>query len=112
MYTEDVYTMLQESGLPSSYYVVEGERPKPPFLMFFYAAGRDVYADGVNYATVDELHVLRCASEVDLRADRAIGRLLNDHNLTCRWERWYDPKEKLWVTEFVAEVNIEEGEET
>ena len=105
--------MLQESGLPVSYFSFgeEAGRPAPPYLCFFYGSGRDVYADGVNYATIDVLHVLRYSAEPDLHEDRKIGKLLNDHDLTCSWDRFFDEKEHLWFTEWVTEVNIDEGED-
>lgn len=113
MTTAEVFSMLQKSGLPVSYFSFDEEagRPAPPYLCFYYGRGHDVYADGVNYATIDELHVLRYSAEPDLHEDRKIGCLLNEHNLTCEWDRLFDERERLWVTEWITEVKIDSASE-
>lgn len=104
--------MIRSLGYPYTYFAFpEDERPAPPYLCFFYAGGRDFYADGMNYQVIDELHILRFAPEVDLHADRRIQKALNSFALSCRWERWLDEKTGLWVTEFITEVDIDDDDD-
>lgn len=112
MKTTDVKTMIESMGLPYTYgFFPEHARPAPPYLCFMYAGGRDFYADGANYQVIDELHLLRYAPEVDLHADRRIQKTLNNFGLSCRWERWFDTDTRLWVTEFITDVDIEDDDD-
>lgn len=110
--TGEISEMIAAIGDPYVYgFFSEKEKEAPPFIVFFYPEGRDFYADGENYGYIDELRIRRYTAEPDLHGDRSIIRLLNDNGLTCRWERWYDDGEHLWVTEFIMEVSITEPEE-
>ena len=107
----EVREMLGEIGLPCAYYRWEDDDPGrpegPPFLCFYYARGRDFYADGENYAKIEELILERYADAVDLAEDHRIVGILNAHRLTCEWERHYIADQRMWVTVFRTEVNIE-----
>ena len=112
--TQEINEMIAGIGDPYSYGFIpekEGKTTAPPFVVFFYPEGRDFYADGENYSYIDELRIRRYTAEPDLHGDRRILRRLNENGLSCRWERWYDDGEHLWVTEFIAEVSISEPEE-
>ncbi len=110
--TGEINEMIAEIGDPYVYgFFSEDKKQAPPYVVFFYAEGRDFYADGENYGYIDELHIRRYTAEPDLHGDRSVIRLLNDNGLTCRWERGYDADEHLWVTEFITEVSISEPEE-
>ena len=46
----EVMKMMEEMGLPFAYdYFVEGESPKPPFLVFLYLKADNFSADGIEY---------------------------------------------------------------
>ena len=47
---EEVLKMMEETGLPFAYdHFVEGESPKPPFLVFLYLKADNFSADGIEY---------------------------------------------------------------
>lgn len=114
MTTGQVNEMIASIGLPYAYFDFLDGVPSPPYLCFFYPEGRDLYADGTNYSYVDELRLRVYRAEPDLHDDRRICRVLNTHGLSCTWERGYDREAHEWITEFAAEVGINEpeGEET
>ena len=107
--TAEVNDMIASIGLPYAYYAFPpGDKPKPPYLCFFYPRWRDFEADGENYAYINELHIRKYSSYPDLHGDRAISRVLNANGLVCEGESWYDEDEHIWVTEIVANVPIRE----
>ena len=55
---EDVLKMMEEMGLPFAYdHFVEGEAPKPPFLVFLYPKAVNFAADGIAYFKVNQLDI-------------------------------------------------------
>ena len=112
MTTAEINTMVAAIGLPYSYYQFpDGTEQAPPFICFFYTAGDDFYADGINYAQIDGLEIEHYCDEPDLATDRAICELLNEYGLTCvRTPPVFIKEERMWVTRFTAEVVIDQPE--
>lgn len=55
---DEVLKMLEEMGFPFAYdHFVEGEAPKPPFLVFLYPKAVNFAADGIAYFKVNQLDI-------------------------------------------------------
>ena len=112
----EIKTMIASIGLPYAYYQWHDDDPSkpagPPFICFYYAAGNDFFADGVNFAKISDLIVEHYADEVDLATDDLIGETLNANGLTYEWDREFISDQRMWRTVFRCGVDIEPTPET
>lgn len=112
MTTAEINTMVAAIGLPYAHYQFpDGTEQSPPFICFFYTSSDDFYADGINYVQIDGLEIEHYCDEPDLATDREIGELLNEYGLTfVRTPPVFIKEERMWVTRFSAEVDIDPPE--
>ena len=75
----EVMKMMEEMGLPFAYdYFVEGESPKPPFLVFLYLKADNFSADGRVYFRISEVRIELYTDRKDPGAEALVETVLDD----------------------------------
>lgn len=113
MTTEKIADMIDSIGFPNSYYAFPEnlEEPvKPPFICFFYSDSSDLYADGLNYASIESLSIELYTRFKDFDAERKIEKTLKTHGLTWSREETYLDDEKLTETIYTVDILIDKEE--
>lgn len=95
---QEVKTMVASIGYPYAYFEFKDGPVQMPFVVFYYPANQDVYADGSNYVKVEQLIIELYTSNKDFTAEAAVENVLKANNLV--WTR----AEKRWESENSYEV--------
>lgn len=108
----DVADMIEEIGLPFSYYQFnDGTGVAPPFICFFYGGSNDLYADDSNYQKIETVYIELYSDQKDFTLEESVETVLKSHGLTwTREETWID-SERMYEVVFTMEVVITEENE-
>lgn len=107
MTLDELYEMLESSGLPVAYYQWQvGNVPPLPYLVYYFPNSSDEYADNVNYQQNNSLNIELYTKNKDFETENAIRQLLNDNGLTFTTSESYLNSEEMYEVLFETEVVI------
>ena len=106
----DFANIISGLGLPWAYYQFEteddGTPPTPPYIVYFYPASDDVYADGENYQTINRTMVELYTRTKDFETEASVEAAFKAAGLTWAKEATYIDSERLFMTAYDLEVII------
>lgn len=104
---EEVFQMLEGSGLPVIYYSwPENMAPSLPYLVYYYPNSADEYADNTNHQKNMRLNVELYTKQKDFDLEAQIGTILNNNGLTYSTSEGYLDSEEMYEILFETEVII------
>jgi len=99
---EEVKQILNETGLPFTYYSYPvGEVPNLPYMVFYYPNTENFGADDVVYAHISVLNVELYTKNKDFQTERAVESVFESHGL------FWDKSESYLDSEHMYEVLYE-----
>lgn len=102
---EDVLEMMEEMGLPFAYdHFVEGEAPKPPFLVFLYPKAVNFAADGIAYFKVNQLDIELYTDLKQPEVEEQIEVVLLKHGIFYGKREVWIESERLYEVLYEMEV--------
>lgn len=105
MTREDVMAVLESYGLPTAYHhFPEGEAPALPYQVYDYPGSEDVYADGINYASITELDLRVYMNPIDFELIDRVGQALNGAGLAYERTVTYIDDEHMYEALYELEV--------
>lgn len=109
MTREGVASMVASIGLPYAYYQFpEGTGQKPPFVVFFFSASDDLYADDSNYQRIEQLNIELYTKDKDFAKEETLEGVLKTNGLTFYKYESYIDSEKMYQIAYEMEVLINE----
>ena len=101
----DVPMMLKEMNLPFAYdHFAEGERIKPPFLVYLYPRAENFAADGVVFYKKDRLQIEVYTDKKDMTLEDGIEAVMEKYGLFYSKSEVWISSEKLYEVLYEAEV--------
>lgn len=82
------------------------ETPTPPYIVYYYPAENDVYADGSNYVNRRQLFIELYTADKSFEAEAAIETKLTQAGLSWYKQTDFLNDEKLFQTTYETEVII------
>nr|WP_288828385.1 hypothetical protein [uncultured Clostridium sp.] len=102
---EQVVEMAEETGLPFAYdHFVEGQSPKPPFLVFLYQGANNFAADGITYFKVNRLHLELYTDEKSIELEEKVEAVLTMHGIFYGKSEVWIESENLYEVLYEMEV--------
>ena len=99
---EEVKQILNETGLPFTYYSYPiGEVPNLPYMVFYYPNTENFGADDVVYAHISALNVELYTKNKDFQTEQAVESVFVSHGL------FWDKSESYLDSEHMHEVLYE-----
>ena len=85
MTREGVAIMVASIGLPYAYYQFpEGTGQKPPFVVFFFSASDDLYADDSNYQRIEQLNIELYTKDKDFAKEETLEGVLKTNGFSVK----------------------------
>lgn len=107
MTREEVYTMINNIGLPCAYYQFPDDTPQtPPFICWFFSTNTDVMADNENYVDKEVLNVELYTRLREYDIEKAVEAALKAGGFSYAKEASYIDAEKIWQISYESEVII------
>lgn len=104
---QDITKIMQETGLPFSYYQFpEDSGQEPPFICFYYPESDDFQADNSNYVRIRALVVELYTDIKDFAIEAAVEDVLRAHELTFQKSESYIGSERMYQITYETEVLI------
>lgn len=103
----DIVEMIKSMGLPWDYYQFDDDTAvAPPYLVYFFTANNDQYADNSNYQKIETLTIELYSDEKDYEDEAVIEAVLTNAGLTfTKAENWIDT-ERMYQEVYQADVLI------
>lgn len=102
---EEVLEMMEEMGLPFAYdHFVEGESPKPPFLVFLYPKAMNFAADGIAYFKVNQLDIELYSDLKQPEVEERLEAVLLKHGVFYGKSEVWIESERLYEVLYEMEV--------
>lgn len=102
---EKVLKMMEEMGVPFAYdHFVEGEAPKPPFLVFLYPKAVNFAADGIAYFKVNQLDIELYTDLKQPEVEERIESVLLKHGIFYGKSEVWIESERLYEVLYEMEV--------
>jgi len=84
----------------------EGTRSR--FLIFYYDDSDDLYADNVNYQSIENLVIEYYSPTKEIKSERKIQKILSDNEIAYDKATAYVSDERINMTRYTTEVLINE----
>lgn len=108
---EEIFTMIQETGIPSAYnHFQDNTKQAPPYICFYYPSSDSFFADNLNYQKIETLYIEVYTANKDFEMERKVESVLRDHQLTFARSETYLDSEKMYMELYTLEVLIDEPE--
>ena len=101
----EVYTMLNNTGLPCAYSHFS-QVPETPYLVYYYPAENDVHADNSNFVNRRQLFVELYTKGKDFDTESTVEGALAGAGLSWYKQTDFLNDEKLFQTTYEMEVLI------
>lgn len=103
MTIKQIATMINGIGIPNRYDHFT-ESPAPPYLVFYFPAQNDIFADNSNYCGKAQLHVELFTAEKDFANEALVEKALSDNGLSWYKSTDFLNDELLYMTTYELEV--------
>lgn len=106
---QEVNTMIESFGLPSSYYQFpEGTGQEPPFITFYFTGSDDLGADNINYAKIRELVIELYTDNKSFETEAVIEAALTSAGLYFSQEETFLDSERMHMVSYSMQIVITE----
>lgn len=105
MTKQDIANMVSDMKFPwrLDYF---SETPTPPYVVYYYPAENDVFADDSNYVNKRQLHIELYTKKRDSGSEATVEAKLKEAGLTWYKSTDFLNDEKLFLTVYESEVII------
>lgn len=104
----EIAEMIASLEIPFAYHQFEeGTDIAPPFICYFYSGNVPEPADNTNYIDIEQLAIELYTDTKDFALEKRVEDLLNAHDLVFSREETYLDDEKMQMTTFLTEVQID-----
>ena len=103
---QEVVTMLQQTGLPVTYYQWEESVPSLPYLVFYYPYSNNAFADDSVFKRVDRLNVELYTKRKSMTDEENLEAVLDDWNMTWQKSETYLDSEKMYEVLYEMEIIV------
>ena len=101
----EIPVMLKELGIPFAYdHFAEGERIKPPFLLYLYPKSANFAADGIAYYKKDRISIEVYTDKKDIQLEERIEAVLDKYGFFYTKSEVWIATEKLYEVLYETEV--------
>ena len=94
----EVKEIVESIGYPYTYYEFKDGPVEMPFVVYHYPQRMDLYADGQNFAKIEQLIIELYTSEKDFEAEAHVESVLTTAGFS------FDKAERRWESEHSYEV--------
>ena len=103
---KEIYSMIQEVGIPAAYNHFKKTGQKLPYICFIIPNGDDFLADDTNYVDIDILQIELYTEEKDYALEKQMKDVLKAHNMVYTSEEGYLEDEKMYMHIYTMGVVI------
>jgi len=101
----EIPQMLKEIGLPFAYdHFAEGERVRPPFLVYLYPQAANFSADGIAYYKKDHLSIEVYTDKKDIQLEERVEAVFDKYGFFYSKSEIWISSEKLYEVLYETEV--------
>lgn len=105
----DIAAMVEEIGVPTSYYQFpRNTEIAPPFVCFFFEDSDDFTADNKNYQKIRPLSIELYTDAKDYGLEQTVEDLLDSYDLPYSREETYIENERLYMVTYTTDIIITE----
>lgn len=104
----EIAQMIENIGLPFTYYSFPNDiAPEPPYIVFNYPDRDDFAADNKNYVKVETLTIELYTATKDFQTEAMVESALTESGLFYTKEQAYIRNEHLYLLTYVCDVITE-----
>ena len=106
---QEINTMIEGIGLPSTYYSFPiGEAPELPYIVFYYPNYDDLSADNINYQPIAQLNIELYTENKDFQTEKQVEQVLTSNGLFFSKSETYIEQEQMYEALYEIEIVITE----
>lgn len=103
---EQVLTMLQQTGLPVTYYQWENGAPSLPYIVFYYPQSNNMAADDSVYQRIDRLNIELYTKRKSFTDEENLEAVLNDWGMVWNKYESYLTNEEMYEVLYEMEIVV------
>ena len=108
MTPSEVKIMVEELGIPSTYYqFADNTELAPPFVCYFFTPSNDLSADNINYVRVEKLNIELYTDVKDFALEKQLEQILTEHEIFFAKEETNIDSERLHETIYTSDIILE-----
>ena len=110
---DELVSVLNSTGLPVSYYQFPQDKVPPlPYLIYWFPASDDFYADDKNYTKINGLRIELYQEEKDFALEQKIENTLTANGIPYVREETWLQSEEMWMVVFTTSILIPDNTES
>lgn len=99
--------VLMATGLPVTYYAwPENEAPELPYLIYWLPDDEDYYADGINYANIQNVRIELYSETKDFDLERLVENTLKSNGIPYDRSETYLKTEQMMMVVYTTSILI------
>lgn len=104
----EVVEMLNGMDIPVAYYQwKENSAPSLPYILYYYPSNNDESADGINWATINQLNIELYTSNKNFKLEQQLEDILKQNEFYFMKSEQYIDDEKMYEVLYEMEVVID-----
>lgn len=108
MTPSEVKIMVEELGIPSTYYqFADNTELAPPFVCYFFTPSNDLSADNINYVRVEKLNIELYTDVKDFDLEKQLEQILTEHEIFFAKEETNIDSERMHETIYTSDIILE-----
>jgi hypothetical protein len=108
MTPSEVKIMVEELGIPSTYYqFADNTDLAPPFVCYFFTPSNDLSADNINYVRVEKLNIELYTDVKDFDLEKQLEQILAEHEIFFAKEETNIDSERMHETIYTSDIILE-----
>lgn len=108
MTPSEVKSMVEELGIPSTYYeFADNTELAPPFVCYFFTSSNDLSADNINYCHIERLVIELYTDVKDFALEKNLEQILTNHEIFYAKEETNLDSERMHETIYQSDIILE-----
>lgn len=108
MTPSEVKSMVEELGVPSTYYeFADNTGIAPPFVCYFFTSSNDLSADNINYCRIERLVIELYTDVKDFALEKSLEQILANHEIFYAKEETNLDSERMHETIYQSDIILE-----
>jgi hypothetical protein len=108
MTPSEVKIMVEELGIPSTYYqFADNTDLAPPFVCYFFTPSNDLSADNINYVRIEKLNIELYTDVKDFDLEKQLEQILAEHEIFFAKEETNIDSERMHETIYTSDIILE-----
>lgn len=103
---EQILTMLNQTGLPVTYYHWENDAPSLPYIVFYYPQSNNMAADDLVYQRIDGLNIELYTKRKSFDNEENLESILKDWGMVWNKSESYLTNEEMYEVLYEMEIVI------